>query len=109
MRKKQTEEEKKNSYYLNKYGITYQEFKEKAKNGCEICGRKEGRLCQDHIHVSGYKGFTREDKRVYARGCLCFLCNTGIRSLERTKDGNRNRKMLEGMVKYFTVYKLKGE
>ncbi len=104
-----TNDEKKNKYYLTKYGITYEEFKEKAKDGCECCGIKEGRLCQDHIHVAKFKELSSEDKKLYLRGVSCFICNTAYRVLERTKDGRRNRLLLENLNKYFSKYRLKGE
>lgn len=106
---KKTEREKKNDYYITKYGLTIDEVEERKKNGCEGCGIKEGVLCIDHIHVLGFKTLSPEAKRKYVRGVACFLCNTGFRVFERTKDGKRNRQMLEGTIKYFSKYPLKGE
>jgi hypothetical protein len=37
------------------------------------------------------------------------MCNVGLKGFEKTVNGLRNRKQLEGTVKYFEVFKLKGE
>lgn len=50
-----------------------------------------------------------EEKVKYVRGILCFVCNTGLKGFEKTKDGARNRSQLNGTVEYFQKYKLKGE
>jgi hypothetical protein len=91
------------------YGIDLKWFKERSKNGCEVCGRKEGRLCVDHIHVKGFKKLSVEDKRMFIRGVACFMCNTGFKSFEKTVSGERNRKQLVGTYWYFKKYPLKGE
>lgn len=94
------------------YGITLREFVaqlESQGGGCWVCGRKEGRLCQDHIHVKGFKSMKPKDKIKYLRGIVCFMCNTSFKSFEKTVDGVRNRRQLEGTVRYFNHYKLKGE
>lgn len=96
-------------YYWNKYGITPEEHYELTKDGCFICGRKDTRICIDHVHVKGYKQMAPEEKRKYVRSGLCFMCNTGIKCVEKTVDGKRNRKQLEGMVRYFKKYPIKGE
>ena len=104
-----SKDEQKNKRLLKTYGITLKEFQEKSKNGCEICHRKEGRLCQDHIHQKGFKKMPPEEKRKYVRGSLCFMCNTALKGFEKTIDGRRNRKQLEGTYLYFKKYRLKGE
>lgn len=95
------------------YGLTmemYEILLEQAGGGCEICGVKPpARLCIDHIHIKGFKKMVPEEKRKYVRGILCFMCNTGIKCVEKTVDGKRNRKQLMGMIKYFSNHKLKGE
>jgi len=91
------------------YGITLDEWNELAKDGCHICGTKEGRLCVDHIHTKGFKSMAPEQRKKWVRGILCFLCNTGLKGFEKTSDGARNRKQLEGTVRYFQQFKLKGE
>jgi hypothetical protein len=105
-------EKQKDQRLRKTYGITLDEFNQKLAeqgNGCAVCGRKDGRLCQDHIHVKGFKQMKPEEKRKYLRGIACFMCNTGFKGFEKTIDGNRNRLSLEGTYKYFQTYKLKGE
>jgi hypothetical protein len=93
----------------NVYGVDLVWFLNKSKDGCEICTKKDGVLCVDHIHTKGFKTMPPEEKRKYVRGILCFLCNTALRVFERTKDGKRNRALLEGVSKYFSKYPIKGE
>ena len=109
LNKEEQKERQKDTRLYNTYGITLNEFKEMAKDGCSACGRKEGRLCVDHIHQLGFKKLNAIEKRKYIRGVACFLCNTSFRVFERTKDGRRNREMLEGTYNYFKRFKLKGE
>jgi hypothetical protein len=101
--------EQKNKRLYNTYGITIEEYEQKAHEGCEVCNRKGVVLCVDHIHVAGFKKMPPEEKKKYVRGIACFMCNTGFKSFEKTKDGERNRQSLEGTYRYFTKYKLKGE
>lgn len=91
------------------YGTTLEEFAELSKDGCMICFRKDGRICQDHIHVKGFKLMSPEEKRKYLRGALCFMCNTALKGFEKTNNGHRNRQQLEGTYNYFTNFALKGE
>lgn len=113
MRKKLTEEEKKlrvkEKYLWKNYGLTLEEHSELVKDGCVICHKTDGRICVDHIHVLGYKKMKPEEKKQYVRAALCFYCNTALKVFERTKDGKRNRQLLNGVYKYFQTYKLKGE
>lgn len=106
---KQTKEQIKATYLRRVYGISFEKWIEMSKDGCEICGRKDGRLCVDHIHIRGFKGMNPDDKVKYVRGCLCFMCNTALKGFEKTVDGKRNRKSLEGTYQYFKKYLLKGE
>lgn len=105
-------EEQKDKRLFKTYGITLKEFNEQLKKqggGCWVCGRQDGRLCLDHIHVKGFAYMSPEEKKKYVRGIVCFYCNTGFKGFERTKYGERNRKQLEGTYKYFLDFKLKGE
>ncbi|HEY1645047.1 MAG TPA: endonuclease domain-containing protein, partial [Candidatus Saccharimonadales bacterium] len=83
-----------------KYGLTLEDYKEmlSAQDGvCYICEREPTRtLCVDHVHINGYKKMNSENKRKYVRGLLCFMCNTALKGFEKTADGIRNRKQLEG-------------
>lgn len=112
-KRKQTEEERKlkakEQRLWKSYGLSLEEHSELVKDGCFICKRKDGRLCVDHIHIKGYKAMPPEEKRKYVRACLCFMCNTAIRCVEKTADGKRNRQMLEGIIEYFKKYPIKGE
>ena len=104
----------KNSTLLRKYGLTIEEWDNKLKEQggvCFICETfpKSGILCVDHCHAPKYDKLTPDEKKKHVRGLLCFLCNTAIRVYERTGNGKRNREMLEGTVRYFSKYKIKGE
>jgi Recombination endonuclease VII len=106
---KKSFEQLKDERLYKTYGITLIDFNVMAADGCNICGTKEGRLCVDHIHVAGFKKMPPEEKFKYVRGILCFLCNTGIKGFDKTKDGKKNRNRLNGTFKYFQTYSLKGE
>jgi c-di-GMP-related signal transduction protein len=100
------EEKKKNQYYIKKYGITLRDYNEKLKQQnekCWICLKKYDKLCVDHIHVKDYKKMSNEEKKKYVRGLLCFRCNVMLSKIERQKEA---RQVLEGIVKYFEVYKI---
>ncbi len=102
----------KNRRLLKTYGITYNEWLgmySSQRGLCYICRKAHPRLCVDHIHVKGFKKMPPEEKKKYVRGLLCFMCNTSIKCVEKTINGERNRQQLEGMVKYFIDFKLKGE
>lgn len=94
------------------YGITLEEWEQMYKEQnetCFICKRLYPRMCVDHVHVPGFKKMLPEDKKKYVRGILCFMCNTHLKGLEKTKDGELNRQRLNGTVEYFQKFKLKGE
>ena len=105
-KKKKLEKEKR---LLKTYGLIFETWEEMSKNGCWICGKKDGRICVDHIHVKGFKKMQPEEKLKYIRGALCFMCNTSLKGFEKTINGERNRKQLERTYAYFQVFKLKGE
>lgn len=99
-------------YLLKNYGISLEEYNTKLKqqNGvCACCNTLQPRMCVDHIHVLGYKKMPPEEKKKYVRGIVCFYCNTSFKVFERTKDGQRNRALLNGVNQYFHYYTLKGE
>ena len=105
-------EKQKDKRLFKTYGIFLEEFNRRLEGqdlGCWICKKKDGRLCQDHIHIAKYKSMKPEEKRKYLRGILCFYCNTALKVFERTKDGDRNRKLLNGVYNYFKYWPLKGE
>lgn len=63
-----------NRNYMNKYGITLEEYTVKFlnQNGmCAICNKQDGLLVVDHCHYT---------KKV--RGLLCHGCNTRLNALE---------------------------
>lgn len=91
------------------YGLKWDEYQEMISRGCYICGTHEGRLCVDHVHIRGYSKMLPEERRKYVRGILCFIDNVGLKGFEKTADGVRNRKQLEGTYRYFKTYPLKGE
>lgn len=104
-----TKDKNKDRRLKRTYGVDLKWFNDRAKNGCEVCGRTEGRLCVDHVHIKGFKKLPPEEKKKYVRGVCCFMCNTAFKAFEKTVDGERNRKQLENTVKYFKKYPLKGE
>lgn len=117
-RPKQSRQEKKDlekgKRLLKTYGISLDDWNKKFEaqgQVCEICKTmpKSKILCVDHIHVLGFKRMEAEEKKQYVRGLLCYMCNTGLKSFEKTVDGRRNRQSLEGTYAYFIRYKLKGE
>lgn len=104
----------KEQHILKTYGLSledYNKMRYKQNHRCYICNVSEEQtlLCIDHIHQLGFKKMVTEDKKKYVRGLLCYLCNTAIGKLERTKSGSQNRNRLEGINRYFREFKLKGE
>jgi hypothetical protein len=73
--KKKNPEKVLNKRYLERYGITYEQYKEMLKeqnHKCYICGTDEvdsrnGKLCVDHCHKTGQ-----------VRKLLCHNCNCGL-------------------------------
>lgn len=113
-----TEDEKKRKAKDNRlyrvYGITLEEWETKLEEQdgvCFICKTmpKSKVLCTDHEHVKGFAKLPPEERKKYVRGLLCFMCNTALKCVEKTSDGKRNRKMLNGMIEYFSKYRIKGE
>jgi len=96
---------------MQTYGLSLDEWEEifeKQEGTCWICRTipKSGILCVDHLHLRGYKKLDLEDKKKYVRGLLCFSCNTAFGRIERRKNP---RQLLEGIVKYFKTFKIKGD
>lgn len=58
-----------------KYKLTAEEQFEIMKEGCLVCGVKEGKMCIDHSHKTGA-----------VRGCLCQPCNVALGAIERYGD-----------------------
>lgn len=54
-----------------KYGLTLEKAQELRKQLCEICGKKELKMCIDHKKPGTY------------RGVLCQQCNTRLGWLEK--------------------------
>ena len=111
MNKKDKEKDKR---LYKTYGITLKEWNQILKTQnyvCWICKTlpPSGRLNMDHIHVKGFKKMEPSEKKKYIRGALCYLCNTGLKGMEKTSDGKKNRQRLEGTYQYFLKYRLKGE
>lgn len=112
--KQEKQDQQKDKRLYKTYGITLAEWQQKFSDQggvCWICKTmpKSQVLCLDHIHIKGFKTMGPEEKRKYCRGLLCYMCNTGLKSFEKTIDGKRNRLSLEGTYKYFQEYRLKGE
>lgn len=93
------------------YGITLREWNKKLKEQggtCWVCKKlpPSGRLSVDHLHIPGFKKMEQKDKKKHVRGLLCFICNTSLGKLERTKNA---RQILLGLVEYSKQFKLKGD
>lgn len=99
-------EKQKDKYLYKTYGITLKEWNQMSKNGCWMCGRKEGRLNVDHRHIRNYKTLPPGEKKKEVRACLCFLCNVMISKLERRKTA---RFLLGRIQEYFKQFKMFGD
>lgn len=65
---------------LKKYGLSLEEWRGLAasqEHCCFVCRREpsKGRLCIDHEHVKGWKKMPPEQRKLYVRGLLCWVCN----------------------------------
>ena len=85
----------------NKYGLTLKEFKERSKNGCEICHQQpEYTLHVDHDHscCSGYKTCG-----VCVRGIICPSCNKAVADYEKgtLSEHYHKRKLIQQYVNYY--------
>lgn len=98
-----------NKRLLDTYGITLEEWHillKKQNYTCAICP-STSRLYMDHRHVPNYRKLPPEKKKLECRSALCFRCNKfTIGSLEIHKNA---REILDNVVKYFSVYKMKGD
>lgn len=100
-----------NCRLLYNYGLSLDEYNamlEKQGGVCWICKTppKNKNLHVDHRHVPKYKKLSLEDKKKEVRGLLCFSCNRGIGGIERPL---KCRDILNNMIEYFKVFKMKGE
>lgn len=62
-----------NNHY-RQYGMTREQALESKKNGCTICGVREGKMNIDHDHETNV-----------VRGVLCNPCNIMIGWVERSR------------------------
>jgi hypothetical protein len=65
---------------LKKYGLIEAEWQVMADaqgHACFICEKTPttGRLVIDHEHVKGWKKMPPEQRKLYVRGLLCWVCN----------------------------------
>jgi len=80
---------------LRKYGLSEAEWRallDDQKGVCFVCGKEptKGRLCIDHEHVKLWKKLPPEQRKLFVRGLLCWVCNShylfrGI-TTERSKN-----------------------
>ena len=84
-------------HYKNRYGISYEEYKQKLKEqhySCEICGSKHSdnermkTLVVDHCHTTGK-----------VRGLLCHSCNVALGAAKENED------ILLSCISYLRTYK----
>lgn len=90
---------------LKKYGLSTEEWRAMAasqKNCCFVCEREptKGRLCIDHEHVKGWKRMPPEQRKLYVRGLLCWVCNHYY--LGRGITAERARKVVSYLDAYAT-------
>lgn len=95
----------------NTYGLSLEKWNlmyEEQGRVCKICQTlpKSGILCVDHRHILKYKKLPPEERCKEVRGLLCFTCNVFLGKLEKRKNA---RFVLEQTVKYFSIYKIKGD
>jgi hypothetical protein len=65
---------------LQKYGLSEAEWQVMADaqgHRCFVCEKTPttGRLVIDHEHVKGWKKMPPEQRKLYVRGLLCWVCN----------------------------------
>lgn len=68
---------------LSKYGLSADEWQailDSQDGKCPICLRvpTTGRWVIDHEHVKGWKTKTPQERKLYVRGILCWVCNNRI-------------------------------
>ena len=77
------------------------------KGKCLLCDRKYKVLAVDHRHILGFKKLPPEEKRKEIRSLLCMRCNRWtLGGLEIHKNA---REILERLVAYSRIHKLKGD
>jgi hypothetical protein len=91
---------------VKKYGLTIEEWFEmlEIQGGvCAICKKEPstGRICVDHEHVALWKKKSPAERKIYARGLLCWYCNSRLVGKGVTLEKARN------IVKYLENYQNK--
>ena len=99
---------------MNLYGITFEEYQEilEGQNGvCAVCKSPPGtkRLNVDHVHTKDKKGKQIRGVKELTRGQLCFFCNKYVVGAIEHRTKVNPRDVLDGIIQYFTKYKMKGE
>ena len=96
---------------LDKYGLSLEGWKEIWKRQgkkCPICGKepKTGTGCEfnvDHEHIKSWKKMPPEERRLYVRGIVCYMCNRYYMA-----KGMTNKKAM-GIVNYLNDYDARWE
>lgn len=65
---------------LRRYGLTEVEWRailDRQGGACAVCRRvpTTGRLCIDHEHAKGWKKMPPDQRKLFVRGLLCWVCN----------------------------------
>jgi hypothetical protein len=65
---------------LKRYGLSLEDWTKIAEaqnKACFVCEKvpTKGRLCIDHEHVKGWKKMPPDQRKLYVRGLLCWVCN----------------------------------
>ena len=53
--------------HAKNFKLSFEELERLINQGCEVCGRRDGKICVDHDHVTGK-----------FRGILCANCNLAL-------------------------------
>lgn len=88
---------------LKKYGLSEAEWREHLERQggvCYVCEKEPGtgRLCIDHEHVKGWKKLPPQQRKLFVRGLLCWVCNAHF--LFRGMTIRKSTRVTE----YLTVY-----
>ena len=80
---------------LKKYGLTEEKWLAIAAsqgNVCAICKKEpsSGRLNTDHEHVKNWKKMPAEQRALYVRGLLCYICNFRVLTRGMTLEKAQN-------------------
>lgn len=88
---------------LKKYGLSLEEWQAMAdaqEHKCFVCQREptKGRLHIDHDHVFMWRYMPPDERKLFVRGLLCFICNK--HHLGRSMTVEKAAKIIEYLQAY---------